>query len=133
MRQTPRLHAPVSRTTAANFENDTLFAQRIATAEVSDTAAAKPLRLRIDVDDFSRPMPVEVEAKTTAGLPAGRVVTTNGVNSINANSNASENPLRADYANSAIVPATAMTNGGDTAAYSDNSARYSRAQTVYQR
>jgi hypothetical protein len=86
---------------------------------VTQAAAPKPLRLRIDVDDFSRPLSPDQEPQLIVPALASRPL-----NSINADLSSqraaadSGNPLRTDFGARAVVPTT-LTNSDSTRNYAN--------------
>src|SRR5262249_33298269 len=86
-----------------------------ATAVKTDptaTVVAKPIRLRSDADDYSRPVPTEqASATSSSGYSVGHAVATNGQVSA-----ASGNPLRLQLAPSSSSEESPLPNGDNTRA-----------------
>jgi hypothetical protein len=129
----PRLHAPISKPYAANVDNNDWYNQRESRSDIADAVAAKPLRLRIDVDDFSQPLPGEQESAQVTSSSAGRTIAHNAATT-NQRSVASGNPLRTDFGTAGVVAASATSSDSRSgAAYTSDSTPDSNAQATYQR
>ena len=128
----PRLHAPVSRQNAAYIENSNSQYAQQPIRETNDPAAAKPLRLRIDVDDFSRPISSAQEPERIVPSLNGRPL--NAQFNQPVQSSAAGNPLRSDYGQNSVVAASAVnTNSGNGSSYPQNATEYPSSPTTYQR
>jgi hypothetical protein len=128
----PRLHAPVSRQNAAYIENSNSQYAQQPIRESNNPAAAKPLRLRIDVDDFSRPISSTQEPERIVPPLNGRPL--NAQVNQTVQSSAAGNPLRTDYGQNSVVAASAVNaNNRNESSYQQNATEYPSSPTTYQR
>jgi hypothetical protein len=98
--------------------------------EATQTATVKPLRLKLDVDDFSEPVSSDGAPRVIAPSSTARPLAAQNGDMTNQNAASSGNPLRVAYQQGSAT--TTSTNSGTV--YQSNSIRYSDSQpTSYQR
>ncbi len=125
-----RLHAMQAKFDAASAGSNDWSVQRDSKTVAAAVATAKPLRLRIDADDFSRPLSSEqASAAASSGHSAGHTVAATGQSSA-----ASGNPLRLEVAPPSGSEEAPLPSGDNRAgsAYSSDATSYS-TPAAYQR
>jgi hypothetical protein len=126
-----RLRAVQAKFDAASASGNDWSVQRDSKTETAVVATAKPLRLRIDADDFSRPLSSEQAsaAASSVGHSVGHTVAATGQVSV-----ASGNPLRLEVAPTNGSEEAPLPSGDNRAgsAYSSDATSYS-TPAAYQR